>query len=219
MTGEAYANLTHEDPIDTSGRASLWNGAYETRGIEGVSWFQPEPTLSLELIDALGVAKHEAVIDVGGGASRLVDHLVGDDWQDVTVLDVSAAALDAARGRLLSGAPVTWLCQDLLTWTPTRGYGLWHDRAVLHFLVDPAEQVVYLRALRTALVPGGAVILATFAAGGPQSCSGLPVARYSTDDLATLLGDGFDVVESRQEDHVTPSGVCQPFTWIAARAI
>lgn len=184
-----------------------------------MSWFQPEPQLSLELIAALGVDKSAAVIDVGGGASCLVDHLVGDGWRDVSVLDVSAAALIAARGRLPSDAPVTWLHQDLLTWTPTRNYRLWHDRAVFHFLVDTAEQTAYLGVLHAAVEPGGAVILATFAPDGPERCSGLPVARYSTDDLATLIGDGFEVVESRREEHTTPSGTCQPFTWVAARTI
>jgi 2-polyprenyl-3-methyl-5-hydroxy-6-metoxy-1,4-benzoquinol methylase len=173
----------------------------------------------MELIEMLGVSTDDAVIDVGGGASLLVDSLIGRGWSDVTVLDISHTALEAARERLGSDAPVTWLDQDLLTWSPERHYGLWHDRAVFHFLVDAAERETYLRVLRAAVAPGGSVILATFASDGPEYCSGLPVVRYSAEDLATILaGTDFEVVESRCEEHTTPGGAVQPFTWVAGRA-
>lgn len=200
-------------------RADHWDSAYQDRGAHGVSWFQPDPTVSMELIEMLGVSTDDAVIDVGGGASLLVDSLIGRGWSDVTVLDISHTALEAARERLGSDAPVTWLDQDLLTWSPERHYGLWHDRAVFHFLVDAAERETYLRVLRAAVAPGGSVILATFASDGPEYCSGLSVVRYSAEDLATILaGTDFEVVESRCEEHTTPGGAVQPFTWVAGRA-
>lgn len=206
-------------PIETSVRERHWDNAYVTRGAEGVSWFQTEPSVSLELINTLDVDKHAGIIDVGGGASCLVDRLVADGWQDLAVLDISAAALETARGRVASNAPVTWIHEDLLTWSPQRRYGLWHDRAVLHFLVDPAERSAYLHVMCSAIKPGGALILATFAPDGPESCSGLPVRRYAADDLMDLLGDSFEIVESRRHEHITPTGASQAFTWIAARAL
>ena len=173
----------------------------------------------MELIEALGISVDSAVIDVGGGASVLVDRLVGSGWRDVSVLDISNTALDAARERLGSNAPVTWIHQDLLKWRPEQHYGLWHDRAVFHFLVDETERDQYMSLLRRAVTPGGSVIIATFAANGPEYCSGLPVARYSVADLASILiTNGLEVVESRDQEHTTPSGAVQGFTWVAAKA-
>ncbi len=202
-----------EDP------ARHWDEVYRNRGIRGVSWFQSEPQVSLELIEALGVSPAEAIIDVGGGASPLVERLVERGWRDMTVLDISDVALVASRERLPRDAPVTWLHQDLRAWRPTRSYGLWHDRAVFHFLVDSEDRETYFSVLGSAVKAGGSLILATFASGGPSHCSGLPVACYSSDDLASLLADHtFEVVEIRHEDHVSPSGAIQPFVWVAARA-
>lgn len=198
-------------------RAEHWDATYRARGVEGVSWFQPAPIVSLALIDDLAVPTDTAVIDVGGGASRLADELATRGFSDVTVLDVSAAALEAAQRRLGPDAPVTWLRQDLLAWRPERRYGLWHDRAVFHFLIDPTARQRYTALLQAAVEPGGWAIVATFAPDGPDHCSGLPVARYSTDDLAGVLGDGFTLVDSRREEHATPAGAIQPFTWIALR--
>lgn len=200
----------------TGSRASYWDGVYEARGEAGVSWFQPRPRVSVELVDALGPAAREPAIDVGGGASRLVDDLLGRGWRDVTVLDVSAAALEMARARVGPEAPVTWLHQDVLTWQPPRRFGLWHDRAVFHFLVDPDEQRTYLETVAAAIEPGGAVILATFAPDGPEQCSGLPVHRYSSAELAGHLGPAFRLVAERREEHLTPAGAVQAFTWIGA---
>jgi SAM-dependent methyltransferase len=201
----------------TSERARVWDAAYERHDVEGVSWFEPEPRVSLALIDALGTGRDEPVIDVGGGASLLADHLLRRGWQDITVLDLSRTALDTARARLGDQASVNWLHDDLLTWHPPRRYGLWHDRAVFHFLVDPSQQRAYLDTLAKTLAPGGGIIVGTFAPGGPEHCSSLPVARYSTEALTTLLGPQFTVIETRREDHTTPTGTLQPFTWIAAR--
>jgi len=180
-----------------------------------VSWYQPEPAMSLALIDRLRVPKGAPVIDVGGGASLLVDRLLACGYSDLTVLDVSSTALAIARRRIDDSVRVRWLHEDIMTWQPERQYALWHDRAVFHFLTNAAERVQYLTIMRHALCDSGAVIIATFASDGPGRCSGLPVARYDAGDLERLL-DGFTVVESSREEHVTPSGTVQPFTWIAA---
>jgi SAM-dependent methyltransferase len=196
----------------TESREQHWDSAY----VAGrVSWQQANPVVSLELIDALAVGRDAAVVDVGGGTSTLADRLLERGFRDVTVLDISAAALDKGRTRL-AGAPVTWLQEDLLAWRPERRFDLWHDRAVFHFLVTPAEQDAYLRTL-CETVPGGFLIMATFAADGPDRCSGLPVARYSVEALREALGPGFELLETRREEHVTPGGVVQPFTWVAGR--
>lgn len=182
-----------------------------------MSWFQGEPTVSLELVAHLGVERSAAVIDVGGGASPLVDHLVAAGFGDVTVLDVSVVALEEARRRVGPHAPVRWVGEDLLAWHPSRRYGLWHDRAVFHFLVDDADRARYVATLTEALEDGAGVVMATFAPDGPEYCSGLPVCRYSPEALAAALGPGFTLVASRRELHTTPAGVAQPFTWIAGR--
>lgn len=201
----------------TEERAGYWDAAYAGQGVLGVSWHQSTPRVSLELIDALGISLDAAVIDVGGGASVLAERLVARGFVDVSVLDVSAAALTAARGHMGDAAPVRWLQEDLLVWRPAHRFDLWHDRAVLHFLVAFADRDAYLKTMRSAIRTGGAVVLGTFAPDGPESCSGLPVARYSVADLTDLLGGDFEVIETRREEHITPGGVMQPFTWVAAR--
>ena len=198
-------------------RARHWDDTYTQRGTEGVSWFQAVPAPSLHMIDVLGISRGARVIDLGGGASSLVDHLLARGFTDVTVLDISAVALAAARARVGEHAAVSWLREDVLTWRPQRQFDLWHDRAVFHFLVDPVGQRRYLATLRAALAPAGAVIIATFAPDGPDHCSGLPVARYSADDLTALLGDAFAVIGTSRQEHTTPAGAPQPFTWLAAR--
>ena len=198
-------------------RADHWDATYAERGAEDVSWFQSEPHTSLALFDALGVHRDAAVVDVGGGASALVDRLVAHGYVDLTVVDISEVGLDLARDRVGDAAKVEWVVSDVLTWAPDRRYDLWHDRAVFHFLTDPDDRAAYLATL-TEAVPTGAVILATFAPDGPETCSGLPVARYGPDELADLLPD-FDVVAARRDVHVTPWGAEQPFTFVAARRV
>jgi SAM-dependent methyltransferase len=201
-----------------SAQPRRWDRRYSDAGATGVSWYQPEPSMSLALIDRLRVPTGAPVIDVGGGASLLVDRLLARGYMDLSVLDVSWAALEIARHRVGDAAPVHWLREDITTWRPDRQYALWHDRAVFHFLTDPAEQVKYLRVMRQAICDGGALIMATFAPDGPDHCSGLPVARYDAADLGLLL-DGFTVVQSSREEHTTPGGAVQPFTWIAAKRL
>jgi hypothetical protein len=201
----------------TQERASHWDAAYAGRGTRSVSWYQDVPSLSLELIEALSIGRDAAVIDVGGGASLLANHLVERGFVDVSVLDVSAAALAEACCRLGDAAPVSWLHEDVLVWRPERRFVLWHDRAAFHFLVTSGDREEYLQTLRSAIGVEGFVVLGTFAPDGPVSCSGLPVARYSGADLADLLGPGFELLEARREEHTTPRGTIQPFTWVAGR--
>jgi trans-aconitate methyltransferase len=197
-------------------RAEHWDGRYAAAGATGVSWYQAHARTSVELIDAVGRTRDSAILDVGGGASTLVDDLLADGQRDVSVLDVSASALDIARRRLGDPPEVTWIVADLLGWTPPRRWDLWHDRAVLHFLVDAGDRARYVALLRQALRRGGAFVIGTFADDGPTHCSGLAVRRYAATDLADLLGD-VTVVEERREVHRTPGGAAQPFTWLAGR--
>ena len=172
--------------------------------------------MSLELVDLLGVAPQSGVIDIGGGASLLVDRLLARGFNDLAVLDISDAALQAARQRVGDDARVAWIVEDILSWEPTRRYDLWHDRAVFHFL-SGQEAEEYREVMRRGLAPGGSVIMATFAPDGPEWCSGLPVTRYSAEQLGMALGGGFQIVDQRREVHTTPTGAVQPFTWVAAR--
>ena len=196
--------------------AEHWNERYQTVGSESVSWYETTPTVSLEILDALGVSAEQSVIDVGGGASRLVDHLLKRGHADVAVLDLSEVALDEARVRLADPAEVAWIEADLLHWQPARQWDVWHDRAVLHFLTSDDDRAAYVQVLRGAVEPGGAFAIGTFAEDGPTHCSGLAVHRYSADELVGLLGD-VDVVEARRHLHHTPGGADQAFTWVAGR--
>jgi trans-aconitate methyltransferase len=198
------------------GDRAHWDHRYDTIGPESVSWHQDTPVVSLELIAAVSGGTRPSLIDVGGGASTLVDHLLAAGHTDVTVLDLSPVALDAARRRVGERPEVTWQARDLLTWEPDRTWGVWHDRAVLHFLLTDDDRARYAGALRKAVAPGGAVVIGTFAEDGPTNCSGLPVRRHSAADLRALLGD-LEIVEERREVHRTPGGAAQPFTWIAGR--
>ncbi|HEU5157441.1 MAG TPA: class I SAM-dependent methyltransferase [Streptosporangiaceae bacterium] len=205
-------------PTTTADRAAHWNTVYDTKGEDGVSWYQAVPTVTLELLDTLDVGRNESIIDLGGGASVVVDHLLARKFTDISVLDVSKVALDNAGARLGSGAErVHWLHRDIFDWIPERRFDVWHDRAVFHFLIEEEERESYVRVLRSAIAPGGRVIIATFDAHGPTHCSGLPVVRYGATGLAQIFAPYFDLVEARGEEHLTPAGLVQPFTWVALR--
>ncbi|MBO0872559.1 MAG: class I SAM-dependent methyltransferase [Pseudonocardia sp.] len=204
-----------EASTDT-GRARHWDRVYGTKDADGVSWYQTHPTVSLALIDKVRPRRDAPILDVGGGTSVLVDQLLRRGYTDLTVLDVSAHALELSQQRLREFAGrVHWEHADVLTWTPARRFALWHDRAVFHFLTKPAERATYRELATTSVTPGGHLIVGTFASDGPTSCSGLPVARYDPDALAEELGPMFTPVASRREHHRTPAGVDQPFTWLA----
>jgi hypothetical protein len=217
-------------------RDNHWDRVYSSRDEREVSWYQDEPELSVRLVAeaAAGIAGTDtAIIDAGGGRSRLAGRLATAGFTDLTVVDVSAAALEAARaasgqardhggqaqGNI--GDRIQWITADLLDWRPPRSYQVWHDRAVFHFLTSPADRAAYLGTLRAALHGGGAIIMATFAADGPGQCSGLPVARYDAPALAAELtaayGDAVTITGHHAEKHLSPAGSVQPFTWLTAR--
>lgn len=201
-----------------SALARHWDDRYASTADREASWFQARPTASLELLAVAGAGPLSALVDVGGGDSRLVDHLLAGGWRDLTVLDVSAAALTRAQSRVGATAAVSWVTADVRAWEPARTYDVWHDRAVFHFLVEAADRRAYVEKMRSALAPGGLVVVGTFAADGPTECSGLPVVRYDADSLVAALGDAYDEVARRRDEHRTPLGAVQPFTWVAVRA-
>lgn len=186
-------------------RQAHWENVYTTKGENEVSWFQQSPAPSLDLIVQAGATHESAIIDIGGGASRLVDNLVKQGFEDVTVLDLSAAALTAARSRLGPGAQkVRWIVADATSWEPTRVYDIWHDRAAFHFLTDVGDRTAYIARLKRGLRIGGHVIIATFALDGPEKCSGLPVARYDSTSLGQTLGPAFALIHTERHQHATP---------------
>jgi SAM-dependent methyltransferase len=198
-----------------------WEALYRTKRPEEVSWFQREPTLSLDLIRRAVPDLSARVIDVGGGASTLVDGLLRAGYANVTVLDLSAAALAQARARLGDAASrARWLEADVLSAElPDAGSDLWHDRAVFHFLTAPEDREAYIAQVRRAVRPGGHVLLATFAEDGPTRCSGLPVMRYSADALHQEFDGGFELLESVRERHITPAGTPQSFVYCLCRFV
>ncbi|MEI2296869.1 class I SAM-dependent methyltransferase [Ensifer sp. MJa1] len=193
-------------------RRTHWDAAYRTKGEAGVSWFEDKPAVSLDLIRKYAPVRSSSLIDIGGGASRLVDTLLDEGANAVTVLDLSPAALEAARARLGARAGrVQWLAADVTVWTPDHAYDLWHDRAAFHFLTDPVDRAAYVERLTAAVKPGGYAIIATFAPDGPERCSGLPVVRYDAATLGRVIGPSFRLVEALRHDHQTPSKTLQAF--------
>lgn len=190
-----------------------WNDVYAGQASE-VSWFQAEPGLSLKLIRRTGVACSAPLIDVGGGASTLVDCLLAGGFTDISVLDIASPGLEQAKARLGERASdASWIVADIATWRPCRTFALWHDRAVLHFLVEPSAQAAYADVLRAAVVPDGWAIVGGFAPGGPVKCSGLSIVQHDAASLGRLFGDDFELVETHGEVHVTPWGAEQAFRY------
>ncbi len=195
--------------------ARHWDGVYGNRGEEELTWFEARPEPSFSLVSGLA-GPEDAVLDVGGGASRLVDALLEAGYRDLTVLDLSARAIGVARARLGARAEaVTWVVADVTRWHPARHYRLWHDRAVFHFLTGEGDRAACVAAMAAAVAPGGHAVIATFADDGPERCSGLPVVRYAPEALAAELerhAPGvFRAERSLRHDHVTPRGAVQKF--------
>ncbi|CAI2934778.1 class I SAM-dependent methyltransferase [Aminobacter niigataensis] len=196
----------------TDDRKSHWDTIYGTKAEDDVSWFQKMPEPSMTLLSLAGATPGQAIIDIGGGASHLVDALLDQGFGDVSVLDISQAALEANKARLGAAAQeVHWICSDATAWQPARHYDVWHDRAAFHFLTDPADQAGYMSALKQALVPGGHAIIGTFAPDGPEKCSGLPIVRHDAQSIGRLLGSGFELVDSCRHEHKTPWDSVQHF--------
>lgn len=195
-----------------SDRSTHWDHVYATKGEAEVSWYQDSPATSLEMIRAANPHHDAAIIDIGGGASKLVDALLQDGYRDLAVLDLSANALDAAKKRIGGAASmVDWIVADATSWQPAKTYDVWHDRAAFHFLTDPRDRAAYVERLRSALATDGQVIIATFAPDGPEKCSGLPVQRHDSASLAAELGPEFALIETRSETHHTPWDSTQAF--------
>jgi trans-aconitate methyltransferase len=197
-------------------RTNHWQAIYERRAPAEVSWFQAQALSSLELVERAGISRDAPLIDVGSGASTLVDGLCSAGYRDITLLDVAAAAFVETRRRL-EGRPegsVQYVVADVTRWTPPRKYALWHDRAVFHFLTAEADREAYRSVLAAALAPGAHAIVATFALDGPEQCSGLPVRRYSAASLASEFEDLLEPVEDRAALHTTPTGASQSFLFV-----
>lgn len=196
-----------------------WENIYQTKESSQVSWYQLHPTMSLQYIQNTGASKTGHIIDIGGGASTLADHLLDDNFQNITVLDISTEALGIAKQRLGERAEfVTWIEADITKVTlPHQKYDVWHDRAVFHFLTKQEERARYVHAVKEAVKTGGHIIVATFADDGPEKCSGLEVARYDPQSLHNEFGADFELLDSTHEEHHTPFGTEQKFIYCYCR--
>lgn len=213
----------------TDARSEHWGSVWATRAPDEVSWFQAEPTTSVRLVVGAaeaamapsgGDASSARIVDIGAGASVLVDRLLDRGCRDLTVVDISAAALDIVRDRVGDRAGlVEFVVADVTSWEPSKSFDVWHDRAVFHFLVDDSLRARYVDTVGRAVRPGGAVVLGTFAVDGPEQCSGLPVRRWSAEALAAEFGALFELVHHEREVHRTPGGGEQPFTWVVLRRL
>jgi len=191
-----------------------WESVYKEKSPLAVSWYQKEPTLSLDLIHGTHVNSDEPIIDVGGGASVLVDCLCKEEFTNLAILDISENALLCAQKRLGDFAQsVEWYESDITQFEAPHQFSLWHDRAVFHFLTDKSDRNSYIKVLMKALRPGGHLIIAAFSIGGPEKCSGLDIVQYDAEKLTAELGEAFKLIEVRSEVHITPADKKQEFMY------
>jgi SAM-dependent methyltransferase len=204
-------------PVDSQAH---WSNVYATRSPDEVSWFEPLPALSLHRITSAIRGGAKSVIDVGGGASRLVDQLIGLDLERIAVLDIAERGLKVAKARLGSRADrVEWIVADITEAVYVGRFDVWHDRAVFHFLTDPVDRARYVAVCERTVPPGGVAVVATFAPDGPEMCSGLPVHRYDASELAGECGPAFALIDSERYLHTTPSGGRQSFLYSSFRRV
>ena len=197
-----------------SQRKQHWDNVYTEKSSTEVSWYQKEPLISMDLIEKCHFQPDDYLMDVGGGASHLVDYLLRAGYQHLMVLDISIKSLQIAQQRLGDeAAKVVWLESDITEFSPSLAVDVWHDRAVFHFLIEPSERRRYIEALDKTLSPGGHVIIAAFALGGPTQCSGLDIVQYDADKLMAEFGDGFILLDQQSEMHMTPANKPQQFTY------
>lgn len=197
-----------------------WDLVHSTEDPDAVSWYRPHLETSLALIEHAGAEPSASIIDIGGGQSTLASDLLARGYEYLTVLDISATAIEKAKERLGENvARIRWIAGDVTqVELPNHAYDIWHDRAVFHFLTSEAQRSAYVQQAAKSLKPGGNIILATFASDGPTQCSGLEVCRYSVESLVRELGDRFRLVESIEELHHAPAGAMQPFVYVRFRA-
>lgn len=206
--------------MQNESRQAYWDEVYTNSVEHELSWFEQNPTPSLELITQVGATAVLAKNDIGGGASRLVDSLIDRGFEDVTVLDLSEASIEVAIARLGDRATrVLWIIADATIWEPSKAYDIWHDRAGFHYLTENCDCVAYIQRLKQALKVGGHAVIATFAMDGPEKCGGLPVVRYDSSSLSKMLGTDFRLVEHRWHNHVTPCGSDQLFQFCVFRRL
>lgn len=204
--------------MSVSERQAHWQSVYQSKGEAQVSWTQFDPQPSLGLIEKFAKERSASIVDIGGGASRLVDALLARGFAAITVLDLSDAALQSAKARLgEQGASVRWIAADATSWQPPQAFDIWHDRAAFHFLVEENDRAAYIDRLHAGVRAGGHAIIATFAPDGPEKCSGLPVQRYSPESLSKTIGSAFELVEHQGHCHVTPWGAAQSFQFSVLR--
>ncbi|KWV47139.1 SAM-dependent methyltransferase [Bradyrhizobium macuxiense] len=202
----------------SSDRQSHWQTVYLSKGEQQVSWSQADPQPSLRLIESVAASRDASIIDVGGGASRLVDALLKDGFHALTVLDLSEAALASAKERVgAAGDGVRWIAGDATVWQPQHAFDIWHDRAAFHFLVEEADRAAYVDRLHRGVRAGGHAVIGTFALDGPEKCSGLPVQRYDPVTLSRTIGPAFELVAQEPHRHVTPWGATQSFQFSVLR--
>ncbi|MFM2134985.1 MAG: hypothetical protein RL021_385 [Bacteroidota bacterium] len=200
--------------METFDRKKHWEDIYQTKQLESCSWYQPAPVTSITLIEDGGIPLSSKIIDVGGGDSFLVDRLLDKGYTDITVLDISEAAIQRAKQRLGSrGEKVNWVVSDVTRFTPNEKYDVWHDRATFHFLTDPAETGKYVEIVEASIAPGGKLIVGTFSETGPKKCSGIEIKQYSQEGLAAVFSKGFTKRSCMNVDHMTPSSTVQNFTF------
>ena len=191
-----------------------WEKIYKTKELEEVSWYQKKPRPSLDYINSLNLSKQAAIIDIGGGDSLLADHLLAEGYKNITVLDISEEAINRAKNRLGEKAEkISWIVADAGNLQLKKTYDLWHDRAAFHFLTDEERIENYLKAMRSSIKKGGHVILGTFSEKGPEKCSGIRIKQYSLHELADLFVEDFEIVNSENIDHITPSEAIQNFSF------
>lgn len=211
MTKKTDTSDTNETDFD---RKDHWERVYSDKKSTEVSWYQQHPEYSLDLIKATGIDNAARIIDIGGGASTLIDFLLDAGYRNLSVLDIAHSAIEQAKLRLGERADkVQWLESDITEFSPAETFDLWHDRAVFHFLSDEADRTSYVRTLTKAINPGAHVIIATFNLDGPEKCSGLEVVRYSPETLSAVLGENFQLVETSIEVHKTPRESSQSFVY------
>ncbi|MBW8361324.1 MAG: class I SAM-dependent methyltransferase [Kaistella sp.] len=193
-------------------RKAHWETVYETKNPQDVSWTQEIPHTSLEFIRSFGLKSSAKIIDIGGGDSKLVDYLLDEDFENITVLDISAKALEKAKARLGDKAQnVTWIVSDITRFEPETTYDVWHDRATFHFLTEDAQVKKYVETAKAAV--SGFLTIGTFSENGPEKCSGLTIKQYNEESLASVFAEGFEKLNCRRENHLTPFGTEQNFVF------